>query len=43
MAGNVTGLHVFQNDTGPEPLSLLDNNYSALQIAINTLNNFSNY
>lgn len=43
MAGNVSGLHVFQADTGPEPLSLLDTNYSALANAINSLLNFSNY
>jgi hypothetical protein len=43
MAGNLTGLHVFANDVSPEPLSLLDTNYSALNAAFNALINFSNY
>jgi hypothetical protein len=43
MAGNVTGLHQFQNDVGPIPLALLDTNYSALAVAFNTLGNFSNF
>jgi hypothetical protein len=43
MAGNVSGLHVFTADVGPEALSLLDGNYSALVTALNTLANFSNY
>jgi hypothetical protein len=43
MAGNVTGLHVFAADVGPEALSLLDGNYSPLVTALNTLANFSNY
>jgi len=42
MAGNVSGLHVFGPDTGPEALSLLDGNYGALTTALNTLTNFSN-
>lgn len=42
MAGSVVGLHVFAADTGPEALSLLDTNYSALTTAINTLQNYSN-
>lgn len=43
MAGNVTGLHVFTADVGPEALSLLDNNFNPLITALNTLANFSNY
>jgi hypothetical protein len=43
MAGNLTGLHVFANDVSPEPLSLLDTNYSALNAAFNALLNYSNY
>lgn len=43
MAGNVTGLHVFQNAISPEPLKYLDDNYNTLQTAINTLNTFSNF
>lgn len=43
MAGNVSGLHVFQADTGPEPLALLDTNYSALTASLNALSTFSNY
>lgn len=42
MAGNVSGLHVFGPDTGPEALSLLDTNYTALTSALNALINFSN-
>jgi hypothetical protein len=42
MAGNVSGLHVFAADTGPEALSLLDTNYAALTAPLNTLANFSN-
>jgi hypothetical protein len=43
MAGNITGLHVFANDIGPEALSLLDGNFSPLATALNNLNNFTNY
>lgn len=43
MAASVTGLHVFGPDTGPEPLSNLDNNYTALTAALNALSSFSNY
>ena len=43
MAGNVSGLHQFQNDTGPVPLALLDQNYNALMVALNTLATFSNF
>src|SRR3984893_535963 len=43
MAGNVSGLHVFGADVGPEALSLLDGNYGALVLALNTLANFTNY
>jgi hypothetical protein len=42
MAGNVSGLHLFGPDTGPEALSLLDGNYGALTTALNTLANFTN-
>lgn len=42
MAGNVTGLHTFAADVGPEPLSLLDTNYGLLTTALNTLSNFTN-
>jgi hypothetical protein len=42
MAGNVSGLHQFGPDTGPEALSLLDNNYGALTTALNTLASFTN-
>ena len=42
MAGNVSGLHQFGPDTGPEALSLLDGNYGALTTALNTLSNFTN-
>lgn len=42
MAAEVSGLHVFANDTGPESLALLDNNYSPLTTALNTLANFTN-
>lgn len=42
MAGAVTGLHVFAGDVGPEALSLLDGNYSALATAVNTLVTFGN-
>lgn len=43
MAGAIVGLHVFGADTGPEPLSNLDNNFSPLALAINTLNTYSNF
>lgn len=43
MAGNVTGLHVFAADVGPEALSLLDGNFNPLTAALNLLNNFANY
>jgi hypothetical protein len=43
MAGNITGLHVFAADAGPEALSLLDGNFSPLVTAFNTLVNFNNY
>lgn len=43
MAGNVSGLHVFATDVGPEPLANLDTNYSALVTAINTLATYTNY
>lgn len=43
MGGVVTGLHVFQNDVGPESLSLLDTNYSIIQAVVNALNSYSNY
>lgn len=43
MAGSVTGLHIFQADTGPEPLALLDNNYNALTTPLNSLITFANY
>jgi hypothetical protein len=43
MAGNISGLHVFTADAGPEALSLLDGNFSPLNVAVNNLNNFSNY
>jgi hypothetical protein len=43
MAGNVTGLHVFTADVGPEALSLLDGNFSPLATTINTLATFANY
>lgn len=43
MAGNVTGLHRFADDVGPVPLSLLDTNFDALTLAINTLNTYSNF
>jgi hypothetical protein len=43
MAGNVSGLHTFAADVGPESLSLLDGNFSPLEAALNSLNNFSNY
>lgn len=43
MAGNVSGLHVFTGDVGPEALSLLDGNFAPLATALNTLANFSNY
>jgi Chaperone of endosialidase len=43
MAGNVSGLHTFAPDVGPEALSLLDGNFGPLTTALNTLLNFSNY
>jgi hypothetical protein len=43
MAGNISGLHVFANDTGPEALSLLDGNFTPLATAFNNLNYFTNY
>jgi hypothetical protein len=43
MAGNITGLHVFTADVGPEALSLLDGNFSPLATTINTLATFANY
>ena len=43
MAGNISGLHVFAADTGPEPLSLLDGVNSTFETALNTLSTFSNY
>jgi hypothetical protein len=43
MAGNIGALHLFANDVGPEPLSLLDGNFNPLLAALNTLAVFSNY
>src|ERR1700748_2595157 len=42
MAGAIAGLHVFAGDVGPEPLSLLDGNYTALTTALNSLQTFAN-
>jgi hypothetical protein len=43
MAGNLSGLHVFNADVSPEPLSLLDGNFNPIVTALNSLNNYSNY
>src|SRR5271165_5128303 len=43
MAGNLSGLHVFNADVSPEALSLLDGNFTPVVTAINTLGNYSNY
>jgi hypothetical protein len=43
MAGAITTLHQFQNDVGPEPLSLLDTNFGLLSAAANALATYSNY
>jgi hypothetical protein len=43
MAAGLSGLHVFQTDVGPEALSLLDNNFTPIANALNTLSNFANY
>jgi hypothetical protein len=43
MAAGLSGLHVFQTDVGPEALSLLDNNFTPIANALNTLANFANY
>lgn len=43
MAANISGLHQFANDIGPLPLKLLDDSYSTLSIALNTLQTFSNF
>lgn len=43
MAANISGLHQFADDVGPLPLKLLDDSYSTLTIALNTLATFSNF
>jgi hypothetical protein len=43
MAANVYGLHQFADDVGPLPLKYLDDSFSALNIAINTLSTYSNF
>jgi hypothetical protein len=42
MAAGVSGLHTFGPDTGPEGLTLLDTNFTALTTALNSPANFDN-
>ena len=42
MAGNVSGIHVFAADVGPESLSLLDGVNNAFIASLNNLSTFSN-